>query len=126
MFETLKESKSTAVLENALDSLAGKDKAQVTKKQILSGGLADWTKQLKQLFPQEADELLGSVREFLTVEAQAAETPQFNSIESYLRYRDTNLGAMYACEPFHLKAELTNLQLIWHKDTSMALPRHRH
>ena len=94
MFETLKESKSTVVVQTALDSLEREHKAGIVKKQILSGGLTDWAIKLKQLFPQEADELLGLVRAFLSVEEQAAETPQFDSIESYLHYRHGNCGTM--------------------------------
>jgi hypothetical protein len=95
MFETLQESKSTAVVAEALDSLAQEDKAQITKNQILSGGLADWAMQLRKLYyPREADELLGYVRAFLSMEKQAADMPKFDSIDSYLHYRDVNCGTM--------------------------------
>jgi hypothetical protein len=95
MFETLKESHSTAVVAEALASLAQEDKAQITKKQILSGGLADWAMQLRKLYPKDsADELLGYIRAFLSMEKQAADTPKFDSIESYLHYRDVNCGTM--------------------------------
>ena len=93
MFDTLQESKSAAVLEKALDSITEEDKAQI-KKQILSGGLADWMLQLRQFFPQEADGLLGQVRDFLSREEQAANPPKFDSIESYLHYRRLNAGTM--------------------------------
>jgi hypothetical protein len=94
MFETLQESTSTVVLAKALDSLAGEDKVQSIKQQILSGGLAEWAMQLRQLFPQDADKLLDCVRAFLSVEEQAAETPHFDSIASYLQYRHRNCGSM--------------------------------
>ena len=94
MFETLQESKSTAVVANALDSLAEEDKTRIVKKQILSGGLADWMLQLRQFFPQEADELIDYMRGFYSVKAQAETPPKFDSIESYLHYRRANCGAM--------------------------------
>ena len=94
MFETLQESKSTAVVAKALDSLAEEDRAQIVKKHILSGGMADWATQLRQFIPREADELLGYVRAFLSMEGQAANPPKFDSIESYLQYRCMNGGTL--------------------------------
>jgi hypothetical protein len=93
MFETLLPLKSAVVVAEALDSLAGEDKPQVTKNQILSGGLADWAIRLKQLFPKEADKLLGYMRDFYSVKAQAETPPKFDSIESYLQYRHANCAA---------------------------------
>jgi hypothetical protein len=93
MFETLQESKSAIVVAKVLDSLSGEDKAQFKQKQIFSGALADWALRLSQLFPKEADELIGYVRGFFTVKEQA-ETPKFDSIENYLRHRHANCGAM--------------------------------
>ena len=91
MFDSLQESKSAAALEKALDSLTQEDKAQI-KKQILSGGLADWLMHLRQLFPKEAEELADYVRGFYTVKEQA-EIPRFDSIEHYLHHRRMNCGS---------------------------------
>jgi hypothetical protein len=121
MFETLQESKSTAVVEKGLESLAGEDKARIMKKQILSGGLADWAMQVRQLFPKEADKLLGDVRTFFSVEEQAAETPQFDSIESYLQYRIANSGGMYAFMLFRATTALTNFQFVYN-NARMGIP----
>jgi hypothetical protein len=94
MFETLLPSKCAGVVAEALDSLSGEDKTQIIKKQILSGGLADWAMHLRQLFPKEADELIDYMRGFYSVKAQAETPPKFDSIERYLHYRHANCGAM--------------------------------